>query len=393
MGAGFNGCAGCFKMFVIVFSITFSMLSDSLFAQDSTATETAKKSRFELKQSDEKIEVLLDGKLFTRYHAKSGAKPILWPVVGPGGVEVTRGYPMRDATTDEKSDHRHHRSIWFTHGDVNGVDYWTEPKDEGPTRGFGQIVHREFLAVETDPTPQIKTRNEWVNSAGEKVLSDYRTMSFGADDTRRWIDFDVQLVADVEDKPVKFGDTKEGSFGVRVAGWMKVDGSDGHIINNLKNEDKDAWGKAASWVDYHGKKDGETLGVAILNHPSSFRFPSYWHVRTYGLFAANVFGLHNFKNSDEEDGSHELTPGESITFCYRVLMHRGDEQEGRVPEAFIDYAKVEKSGLLNEELEKAIEKTEEEEAEKEEAEEEKEGDEAEAEEEKEEVEAGENAAA
>ena len=367
MRAVSDSCAHCLYRCVLVFSITFLVLTNSLVAQDSPATAAVKKSRFELRQSDDKVEVLLDGELFTRYHAKSGSKPILWPVIGPGGVEVTRGYPMRDATGSEKKDHPHHRSIWFTHGDVNGVDYWTEPKDAGPSRGLGQVVHREFLSVEADPNPQIKTRNEWVNSAGEKVLSDYRTMGFGADETRRWIDFDVQLVADVEDKPVKFGDTKEGTFGLRVAGWMRVEESTGKIINNLKNEDMDAWGKAASWVDYYGEKDGETLGVAILNHPSSFRFPSYWHVRTYGLFAANVFGLHNFKNSDEEDGSHELKTGESITFCYRVLIHKGDEQEGRVPEAFIDYAKVEKSGLLNQELEKAIEKTEEEEAEKEEA--------------------------
>ena len=96
-------------------------------------------------------------------------------------------------------------------------------------------------------------------------------------------------------------------------------------------------------MDYHAEYDGDTLGIAILNHPTSFRFPTYWHVRSYGLFAANVFGLHNFKNSDEEDGSHELQPGESISFYYRVLFHLGDEQEGRVPEAFVEYAKINKA--------------------------------------------------
>lgn len=337
---------------VIISSLVVSGMVGSVFAQDA---ETATKPRIELRQADDKIDVMLDGKLFTRYHAKSGAKPILWPVIGPGEVQVTRGYPMREASADEASDHPHHRSLWFTHGNVNGVNFWNEPKKGGSKRGFGEILHREFLPVEDGDSPKIKTRNEWVDAKGEKILTDYRTLGFGASASRRWIDFDVQLVADVEDKPVKFGDTKEGTFGIRVAGWMKVDDQSGHIINNLNNEDKDAWGKAASWVDYHGEKDGRKLGVAILNHPSSFRFPTYWHVRTYGLFAANVFGLHNFKNSDEEDGSHELQPGESVTFCYRVLLHEGDEQIGRVPESFIEYAKVEKSGALNEDLKKAIE--------------------------------------
>ena len=130
---------------------------------------------------------------------------------------------------------------------------------------------------------------------------------------------------------------------------MKVDTekgeeeTQGRIVNSLGKEDKEAWGQPASWVDYHAEHDGDTLGIAILNHPTSYRFPTYWHVRTYGLFAANVFGLHNFKNSDEEDGSHELQPGESIAFYYRVLFHLGDEQEGRVPEAFVEYAKINKA--------------------------------------------------
>ncbi len=320
-------------------------------------TGGAESSRFELKRADEKVDVFLDGKLFTRYQTKSGTKPILWPVVGPDEVELTRGYPMREATADEKSDHPHHRSLWFTHGDVNGVDYWKEPDDGEPARGFGQIVHREFLVVESHPVAQIRTRNEWIDFQGEKVLSDYRTIGFGADASRRWIDFDIQLVADTE--PVKFGDTKEGCFGVRVAGWMRADDQGGMIVNNLKQQgEKNTWGKAASWVDYYGEKNGEVYGIAIMNHPSSCRFPTFWHVRAYGLFAANVFGLHNFKNSDEEDGSLELKPGESITFSYRVLLHKGDDQQGRVPEAFIDYAKVEKAGLLSEELEKTIEQVE-----------------------------------
>ena len=226
------------------------------FAQKEAATPEVK-SRFELTQLEDKVNVLLDGKLFTRYHIKSGTKPILWPVMGPGQLEVTRGFPMREKIEGEIADHPHHRSLWFSHGDVNGVNFWNEPKEEGSQKGFGVIEHREFLAVENGAEPQIKTRNEWMDANGEKILSEYRTVGFGADKSRRWIDFDVQLVADVDDKPVKFGDTKEGSFGIRVAGWMKVDDHSGHIVNNLKDADRDAWGKAASWVDYHGELNGK----------------------------------------------------------------------------------------------------------------------------------------
>ena len=147
------------------------------------------------------------------------------------------------------------------------------------------------------------------------------------------------------DTEVKFGDTKEGTFGVRVAGTMKVEAKKGgKIVNSDGHVDKAAWGKPAPWVDYHGPLDGQTVGIAILNHPSSFRFPSYWHVRTYGLFTANPFGLHNFKNSNEVDGSHTLKPGQSFTLRYRVIFHKGDEKEAKIAEAFAKYAKLRKDG-------------------------------------------------
>ena len=294
-----------------------------------------------IQQDGDTVVVTVDGEPFTTYLASQGRNPALWPVYGPTGVEMTRGYPFQEALEGERTDHPHHRSIWFTHGDVNGVDYWSQPSDENKRqRGFGKVWHREFVRVSAE-SPHLVTRNEWVNSKDEKQLSDFRTISFGADDRRRWIDFDIRLVNDTTET-VTFGDTKEGCFAVRVAHWMNSENG-GTIINNTGAENKEAWGKVASWVDYHGEHEGQRLGIAILNHPSSYRFPTYWHVRTYGLFAANVFGLHNFKNSDEEDGSLELQPEESISFFYRLLLHKGDEQQGRVPESFVDYAKVDKT--------------------------------------------------
>ena len=115
----------------------------------------------------------------------------------------------------------------------------------------------------------------------------------------------------------------------------------GKIVNSEGQTDREAWGKQAPWVDYHGPVDGETVGIAIMNHPSSFRYPTYWHVRTYGLFAANPFGLHNFVSRDK-DGSHTLQPGESMTLRYRVLLHKGDTEQAQIAEAFKKYAAVEK---------------------------------------------------
>jgi hypothetical protein len=157
-------------------------------------------------------------------------------------------------------------------------------------------------------------------------------------DEARFIDFDVTLKA--SGGPVKFGDTKEGCMGIRVAGTMKVDAkpTGGHIVNSNGQTDRDAWGKQAAWVDYYGPVDGRIVGIAAMNHPDSFRHPTYWHVRTYGLFAANPFGWHHFKGSDQYDGSLSLAKGESIKLCYRFLFHSGDHEAGRVAQAYEAYA-------------------------------------------------------
>lgn len=283
-----------------------------------------------------KVVVKIDGQPFAEYLATSGQKPplgpIVWPIIGPTGKPMTRAYPMAEGA-NERKDHPHHRSLWFNHGNVNGLSFWH--KDT--------IQHRQFLKVEGGRQAIIVTVNDWLAPDGKKVCEDQRTLTFHTDGRNRMIDFDITVKA--TDGPVTFGDTKEGTFGVRVAETMKVPETTkadakagGRIVNSNGQVDKDAWGKRASWVDYQGPVDGRTVGIAILNHPSSFRYPTYWHVRTYGLFAANPFGLHNFEPSKSADGAYTIPPGQSITLRYRVLLHEGDEKAGGVAQAFAAYA-------------------------------------------------------
>lgn len=293
----------------------------------------ASAASFEVSQEPDGVTVKLDGELLTRYLTKSGNKPILWPIIGPYGDPMTRQYPMDEALPDERSDHPHQRSFWFTHGEVNGVSFWHEGKQAG------HIVHKEFLKVAGGETAVISARNDWETEDGKRVCGEVHTVTIGKCGDSVWIDFDTVLTA--TDGPVTFGDTKEGSFGVRVAASMKVDQKlGGRIVNSEEMTDKDAWGKRAAWVDYHGPVKDKTVGIAILNHPTSFRFPTYWHVRTYGLFAANPFGIKDF--GGPESGEHKLAAGDSLVLRYRVLIHKGDEEEGKVAEAFEAYAKTPK---------------------------------------------------
>ncbi len=289
--------------------------------------------QFTIEKGENSVTVNVDGKLFTRYLTKSGNKPILWPLIGPTGKEMTRGYPMRDATPEEKSDHIHHRSLWFTHGNVNNVDFWSEsPK-------AGTIQHREFLQLKAGDQAQIVARNDWVGPDGKRVCQEESRLRFGADPESRWIDFDIIVTA--TDGPLTFGDTKEGSFGVRVNETIKVDAKKGgSIVNSEGQTDGATWGKPAAWVDYYGPVSDEVLGIAILNHPTSFGYPVHWHVRTYGLFAANPFGLHDFSGSKDINGDHTIAPKGQMTLRFRVVLHKGDHKQGKVVERFQAYAQT-----------------------------------------------------
>lgn len=284
------------------------------------------------RQGYDKVKVLFDGKPFTEYLTKNGAKPTLWPILSPKGSELTRAYPMR-MDEGEKRDHPHQRSLWFTHGDVNGVDFWAEGA------GKGSIAHREFVEVRGGPSAVIQTKNDWLGPDGKKQCEDERTLTFSADGDNRIVDFDITIKA--TDGPVKFGDTKEGTFGIRVPTVMDViSKKGGHIVNSQGQTDDAAWGKPATWVDYHGPLDGQMMGIAVLNHPSSYGYPTHWHVRTYGLFAANPFGLHDFKNVKDPIGAYTLPAGESMTIRYRVIFHPGDEKDAKIAEAFDVYSKA-----------------------------------------------------
>lgn len=313
-----------------------SVLAIIIFAQANLAWAQKLTLKKDVGGNPRGIAVYVDDKLFTEYLIHTGPKPILWPVIGPGGMEMTRQFPMK-LVDGEKADHPHQRSLWFTHGNVNGVDFWAEKSSRSPDHG--SVVHREFKKAEVEgDRVVIATLNDWIGPDGKKHLEDERTLTFRATSDSRSIDFDILLKA--TEGPVTFGDTKEGSMAIRVPTVMDVDSKQGgRIVTSEGLTDKEAWGKPARWVDYHGPVGGEVVGVAIMNHPSSFRYPTTWHVRTYGLFAANPFGLHDFTASAGVDGAHTIPAGGTMTLRYRFLFHRGDEKQAGVADAFATYAK------------------------------------------------------
>lgn len=294
-------------------------------------------------QEADGITIRIDGELFTRYRTQSGPRPVLWPIVGPTGKEMTRAYSVSDARPDEEKDHVHHRSMWVGYEGLNGNDLWHDYEPERKrTYPPGKTLHREFTTIDSDgKTVTIATKNDWVSKSDELICQDERLLTFAANEDQRWIDFEIVLTAANGD--LNIGDSKEGFFALRVAPSMRADAKPGgrFVISDGK-EGTDAWGKHAAWCDYNGPIDEQTVGIAILSHPSSEVAAPRWHVRPYGLFAANPFGELAFTGTKlkvaDRPMQKTIADGESITFLYRVIFHRGDEKTAKIAEQFASYA-------------------------------------------------------
>ena len=275
-----------------------------------------------------RVKVAVAGEPLTEYIPDDGSKPYLFPLHGPGGVAMTRSYPMRKVE-GETSDHPHHCSVWYAHGNVNGVDFWSLAPNHGTIAetSRSELVQGPALGV-------LRTTDDWLDENGKVVVQDERVVRFYATKEARIFDFDITLLSPGQ---ATFADTKEGTFALRVATSMDVTAKKGgKIVTSEKLADKAAWGQAAAWVDYAGPVGSDTFGITILNHPNSFRYPTTWHVRDYGLFAANPFGWHDFGR--KETGAVTLKPGETLRFGYRVILHRGDAASSHPDQAFDAYA-------------------------------------------------------
>jgi hypothetical protein len=256
---------------------------------------------------------LPDGLLTTYRYADNPARPCFYPVLAPGGVPVTRHWPIRTDVPGETSDHPHQRSMWIAYGDVNGTDNWSHEENHGYTK------HLSIDALLSGPVfGRFRTSSRWTDARGAALL-----------------DQDLTLTACAG--PVTLGDTKEGGMiSVRVASSMDVDRG-GRIENAYGGIDEaETWGKAAHWCDYAGEVDGKRVGVAIMDHPDSFRYPTYWHVRNYGLMAANPFALSEYTGG-VKNGTHRIEAGASIRFRYRILLHAGDAQQADVRSAYLSF--------------------------------------------------------
>lgn len=258
------------------------------------------------------ISVPVNGKPFLEVQA-DGTKPYVHPIRTASGKVITRRYPM-ETVAGETTDHPHHRGLWFSHGDVNGWDFWAnEPSQKGVGKGRGEI---KLVEMRSRNNGEVYLTADWKTPEGV-LLTEERTMSAGGSEKTRRIDLDIKLTAK---ERVVFGDTKEGTFAIRLRDEFTA--KQGGTMTSAEGASgmKAIWGTASPWVEYVTTLEGEPVAVRITDHPENPRYPTRWHARDYGLFAANIFGLHDFLNDKSKDGSLTLAPGESVRFRYTVTI-------------------------------------------------------------------------
>ncbi len=309
-------------------------------SQSFTLEESASASAVTVADGSHGLDVRLNGQLFTTYHhAAKHNKQFLYPVIGPTGKGMTRGYPMVSDIPGEKHDHPHHKSIHVAHGDVNGVDLWSELDDHGYQRhdSFSPAFGVGSAYVSGPVCGAFRSRSYWVSRGEQRVVAEEkRVVAYAAAPDARILDIAVTLHA--TEGPVRFGDTKEGAMlSVRVASSMDAD-ADGKIENAYGGRSEDeCFGSRAQWMDYTGPVDGATVGLAVFDHPSSFRYPTYWHVRNYGLMHANCFAWREFLGHPGVDGSYVLPEGARLRCSFRVYLHTGNTQDAHVADRYHDF--------------------------------------------------------
>ena len=286
-------------------------------------------------KSDDRLTITIGGKLFSHYIFKGGPRPYFYPVIGPNGETLTRHFPMKDGVEGEARDHPHHKSIWFTHGEVNGHNFWAD--------GHDLMVHKDFATAETNKEGDaVITQNlVWTTKDGKPVCDEERTVVVTPlGDGEVYMDWTITIKAAHGD--VVFGDTKEGGMAIRVAPTMRAKGgvAKGTLINSEGQTATEAWGKRALWCDYNGPDaSGKIAGIAIFDHPENLRHPTTWHARDYGLLTANPFGVSYFEKKPKGTGDHTIKKGETMTLRYRLYIHKGDEKEAKVAEHCEKYGK------------------------------------------------------
>jgi hypothetical protein len=297
-------------------------------------------------KNNKQVDILYNGKLITAYcYYDSSRKPILFPVNTVDGITVTRQYPI-NKVAGERTDHPHHTGIWLNYESVNGLDFWNNSTAIDPAKrnAYGTIRHQKLLNKKANGnTASLQVSETWIRPDQKILLNENTTFNFSVKGNDFIIDRITTLTAN--DTTVVFKDAKDGMLGIRVARELELPskekssfmddkgnvtlvppsgaGVTGMYYSSEGLKGDSVWGTKGKWAMLTGIKDGKNISIGIIDHPLNVGYPTYWHARGYGLFAANPLGRKIFSNGKEEL-NFSLQPGRSTTFRYRIIIRSGN---------------------------------------------------------------------
>lgn len=309
-----------------------------------------------------KIDVFVGKELFTSFlYPDSLEKPVLYPLRAANGTVVTRGFPLNPKPGDP-TDHPHHIGLWFNFENVNGLDFWNNSYAiaKGKKANYGWVKTDKILTTTSGSTGVLAYHANWTNQQNEVLLEETTRFEFSGTARARTIDRVTTLTAARE---VTFNDAKDGLLGLRLAHELQIPtnqdqkftdnkgivtvvkaGTDhlanGNYLTSAGKRGNDAWSTRADWCKVYGKMGADSVSITIIDHPKNPNYPTFWHARGYGLFAANPLGEKMFTNG-KSTKNLQLKKGESVTFRYRVLIDDGRATltTKQLNEAAADFAK------------------------------------------------------
>jgi len=261
-----------------------------------------------------------DGREVARYHFGPGLdRPFIFPVVGPSGRLLTRmGHPH------DPVGHGHHNSVWTSHHDVAGTNFWTNRQ--------GKIVHKRVERLDDGADrAAVIARNVWTAPSGAALLKERRQVAVHAlagDELLIVVDLELEAVG--QDRTL--GKTPFGVFAVRMAKTLGVHDGAGTIRNSEGGVDeKGVFWKRAKWVDYSGAvADGVVEGLTLLDHPSNVNHPSFFHVRNDGWMGSSL----------TFDGPRTLKVGQPLRLRYGLYAHAGLPKPEQLEQQWAAFAKL-----------------------------------------------------
>jgi len=302
----------------------------------------------------QRINITVGGKPFTEFiYTDTMEKPFLYPIQAADGQTITRGFPWHPQPNDP-TDHPHHIGLWFNYEKVNGLDFWNNSYAIAADRkkNYGWIRTSAILETKSGAQGKLVYAADWTNQQNDVLLKEKTTYLFQAGDNVRVIDRITELTAE---QNVSFPDAKDGLLGLRVAHELELPVTEtkeykddngnittvtapkdrtatGNYLTSAGKEGDAVWSTRGNWCMLYGRKGGDVISIAIIDHPANPGYPTYWHARNYGLFAANPLGQKVFSNG-QEVLNFRLAKGQSATFRYRIVIASGN---ARLPQEAID---------------------------------------------------------